>query len=179
MNAESRRDCPFCAEQVPATARVCPRCRQWLTWKSLRHPVVSVFAFGLPTLAFFAILSLDFASRVNQIFNPRPFYSEVVPALTVVESRLNWVALTNGPVLYVTGMLTNESDVAWNDLEFECRFYDAAGNMVDAAHAVSRMTVDAHDNSAFRANVRPGRPQTNYATHRVTVSNARNARSRF
>jgi hypothetical protein len=79
----------------------------------------------------------------------------------------------------VTGILTNQSDIAWKDLEFECRFHDATGNMVDAGHGRSWSTVAAHDDSAFRAIIKPALPQTNYAAHRVTVSNARNARSAF
>ena len=47
---------------------------------------------------------------------------------------MNWAQTKDGLRIYLTGILTNQSPVAWKDVEFECRFYDANGVMVDAAN---------------------------------------------
>jgi hypothetical protein len=179
MNSDPTRTCPFCAEVIRATAKVCPRCRQWLSLRSFRNPVVSLFAIGLPALVCCGILLVVVFSRFDRLFNPRPHYSEMPDALLVLESRMNWVETTNGPRIYVTGILTNRSAVAWREVEFECRFFGTNGIMVDADHARGWLTILPNDDCAFRAMVAPGRPAADYHALKVSVSTARNARGPF
>lgn len=175
----TQRACPHCAETISVAAKVCPRCRQWLTWRSLRNPIVNALAIGYPMLACFGGLLFMVTTSIQQLFQPRPFYSEVPEPLAVLESWVNWMETTNGPRLYVTGILTNRSEFAWRDVEFECRFFDGSHRMVDAAHGRAFMTVQTRDDAAFRLAVTPGRPQADYQSHQVTVSTARNANSAF
>jgi len=111
--------------------------------------------------------------------NPPPHYAEFPGALEVLESRLNWVQTKDGLRIYVTGLLTNHSAVAWQNLELECRFFDTQGTMIDAANARAFLTVKAHDDSAFRAVVVPGCQSNDYRSFKLAVSTARNARAPF
>ena len=177
--SSSTRQCPHCAETISSDARVCPRCRQWLTWKSLRNPVTSVVV-GFAVM--FGVLTPMWVWSVmlfNRSFNPRPHYVEYPAAIQVLESRWNWVPTQYGPRIYITGLLTNQSPVAWQSLEFECRFFDQDGAMVDAAAARSNLTIAAHDDSAFRAVVVPVCPSNSYHSYKIAVSTARNTRSLF
>jgi hypothetical protein len=178
-SAEARRPCPFCAESVPAAARLCPRCRQWLTWRSLRHPGVNLLLVGLPMMAGFLALLAMLGTGFERLFNPRPFYSEVPGALEVLQSQFNWVETSKGPRLYVTGILTNHSAFGWKSVEFECRFFDTNLVMVDADNRFSFVTVEASDDSAFRVVVEPARPREAYHSVQVAVATARSARSAF
>lgn len=175
----SHRTCRYCSETISTAAKVCPRCRQWLTWRSFRNPTVNALGLTFPMLACCAGFLVYAVTQFQHVFNPRPFYSEVPEPLSVIQSWVNWVETTNGPRLYVTGLLTNRSGFAWRDLEFECRFFDGAGGMVDAGHGRAFMTIQPHDDAAFRVSLTPGRPQADYRSQRVTVSTARNARAAF
>lgn len=177
--SESHRRCPFCAESVSGTAKVCPHCRQWLTWHSLRHPGVSMLVAGIPALVAVIVLGSLFARSIETLFQPRPFYSDVPGALEVLQSHLNWVETEKGPRLYVTGILTNHSAIGWKNVEFECRFFDANRVMVDAEHRIGWFTIEAGDETAFRVMVEPARPRADYHAVRVTVVTARNIRSTF
>lgn len=177
--SESHRRCPFCAESVSTAARVCPHCRQWLTWRSLRHPGVSMLVGGILALVAVVVLGGLFARSIEALFQPRPFYSEVAGALEVLQSHLNWVETEKGPRLYVTGILTNHSPFGWKNVEFECRFFDVNQVMVDAEHRVGWFTIEAGDETAFRVVVEPARPQVNYHSVQVTVVTARNIHSTF
>ena len=179
MNPEPDRICPFCAETIHAEAKVCPRCRQWLSLRSLRHPITALLVTGVPGLAVCAAFAWIAISGFGRLLDPRPRYSEVPGALEILESRMNWLEATNGPTIYVTGILTNQSAVAWKDLEFECRFFDTNGVMVDVGNAPFLWTIQAQDDLAFRVRVTPVRPATDYDSVRLLVSAARNARSRF
>lgn len=123
---------------------------------------------------FFFVLML---SRVEGLLNPRPFYAEMPDSLRVLESRMLWVETTNGPRIYVIGMLTNHSAVAWKDVELQCRFFNTEGAMIDAASPGARLTILPAGDAAFRGTVTPGSPKSDYDTLSVTVSSARNARA--
>jgi hypothetical protein len=177
MDSENPKNCPFCAEIIPAAAKLCPRCRQWLSLRSFRHPVVIicvgfVFFFGMG----FAI-STFFARLVN----PPPYYDRYLGSIRLVESRMNWVERQKEPsgkenLIYITGIVTNQSPIAWRHVEFECRFFDTNGTMIDAQNSFSYFTLQANDNSAFRVSVAPTAPTNQYASFKIFVSTARNTK---
>jgi len=173
------RACPFCAEAVNAAAKVCPRCRQWLSIRSFRNPAVNLPLVFIALTTLWLALGLALYKAVSRLWNPPPYYTDSLGSLQVLESRMNWVQTKEGPYIYVTGVLTNISPIAWKDVEFECRFYDAASNMVDAANARSHITIHANDDSAFRATVVPGVSSNEYRSFRISVSTARNWKSVF
>lgn len=92
---------------------------------------------------------------------------------------MNWVEGGKESRIYITGVLTNQSSIAWRDIEFECRFFNADGLMIDAYNARGYLTVQPKDDHAFRVSVWPGRPAGDYAAHKVTVSTARNTKALF
>jgi predicted nucleic acid-binding Zn ribbon protein len=179
MNESPRRICPFCAESIPACARLCPRCRQWLSWRSLRHPMIQLLLIQVPLLVLVLLGFGQFLRIFQRLLDPQPHYTEASGALAVIRSTLNWVDTEKGPRLFVTGVLTNHSALAWRDPEFECRFFDADGNLVDAAHRTSFMTVKPADDPAFRVVIEPARPRDAYHALQVRVSWAKNARAFF
>jgi hypothetical protein len=177
--SDATRTCPCCAETIRATARVCPRCRQWLSWRSIRHPFVSASVLTVASAAFFLVVAFGLLRTFHRLLNGPPYYAEFLGSLRVLESRLNWVQTQQGPRIYVTGLLTNSSPIAWKEVELECRFYDSASNLVDAANARSFLTIHAHDDAAFRATVVPGVSSNQHGSFRISVSTARNGKSIF
>ncbi len=73
--------CPYCAETIEATAKLCPRCRQWLSLRSLRHPLISSFVLGVPMLAVFVVIGGSLLTTLDRIENPKPYYSEFPGAI--------------------------------------------------------------------------------------------------
>jgi hypothetical protein len=115
--------------------------------------------------------------RFDEILNPKPNLSAFPNALQVIESRMNWAHTQDGPRIYMTGLMTNQSPVSWKDIEFECRYYDGNGVMVDAAHPRGYFTILSNDNTAFRVSVTPTSSTNSYQSYRLSVTTARNARS--
>lgn len=179
MNGPEKRTCPFCAETIAAQAKVCPRCHQWLTLRSFRHPLVSTLVHLIPLLAFWVAGTAAVLSAFDRLQNPRPFYSEFPHALTVLESRMNLAETKDGLRLFVTGVLTNDSPVTWGSVEFDCRFFDANGVMVDASTGRGGVTVGPHDDAAFRVSVLPIAPKDDYTSLKISVGNAKNTKGLF
>jgi hypothetical protein len=175
MNIGPQKQCPFCAETIHAAAKLCPRCRRWLTWCSLRHPFLFVGAH----LFIFGFLCFWMVSSFQRIFNPPPFYTEFRDSLQILESRMSWGKREKETYIYLTGILTNQSPIAWNEIEFECRFFDHNGAMVDAANVRAHLTIQPHDDSAFRAWLNATRPTNDYGSFKLSVSTARNAQGPF
>src|SRR5690349_379267 len=105
-NISGHRVCPFCAENIKREAKICPRCRQWLTLKSIRNPAVAVWVYGIPHLALYGLVGFFLLRGLSRIINPEPNYSAFLNSLRVVESHLNVAETANGPRIYVTGILT-------------------------------------------------------------------------
>jgi hypothetical protein len=175
-DAARMRTCPYCAETIKLAAKVCPRCRQWLTLRSMRNPAVYLWAVGLPHLVISALLFMAFLTYLSRWLHPKPEYTEFVNSLRVVESRMNWAQAKDGPRIYIVGLLTNQSDFAWRRMECECRFFDAKGQLVDADHTFTLATVQPHEETAFRVVASPNRATNDYASCRVSVSAAQNTK---
>jgi uncharacterized protein YcfL len=179
MNPDNKIICPCCAESINASAKLCPRCRQWLTIRSFRHPLIA-FAVGLGSLlTLFVAGVLLIVACIKHFSNPEPYYTAHLDSIKIIESKMNIVETSNGFRVYVTGILTNESEIAWRQIEFDCRFYDNNGVMIDAANGYSLLTVQPHDDSAFRVVVQPGRSTNDYSSCKIFVSTARNTKSLF
>lgn len=114
-----------------------------------------------------------------RISNPPPYYADHVGSLKILQSQMFFKVTTNGPRIFITGMLTNQSPVAWRDIEFECRFQGTNGSLVDAYTSRSYMTVQAHDDCAFRVAVTPIKEFQDYADFKLLISHARNVKGFF
>lgn len=171
-----KRICPFCAETIEAKAKVCPHCRQWLTWKSFRHPLVSMLVHFVPATAVWVALIAVMFSSLDHMQNPKPYYSEFPNTLKILESQMNWVQTEKGLRVYITGVLTNTSPVAWRDAEFDCRFFDSHGVMLDADTGRGNVTILPYDDAAFRIGIVPTAPTNGYESFKIFVGNARNAK---
>jgi len=115
----------------------------------------------------------------SRIFNPPPYYAEHVGSLQILQSKMFFTDTTNGPRIYITGILTNRSQIAWHDIEFECRFLGTNGSLIDAYTSRSYSTVQANDDGAFRVTVTPIKDLQEYANMKLLISNARNVKSLF
>jgi hypothetical protein len=179
MNDPEKRTCPFCAEIIKAEAKLCPRCHQWLTLKSFRHPLVMTLTHLVPFLVLWVGGAMLTFSLLDGLQNPRPYYSEFPDSLKIIESRMNWAQTSDGLRIYVVGVLTNTSPIAWREAECGCQFFNASGVMVDASTGHSYIDVCPHDESAFRVVIVPTAPTNDYASFKISVGNAKNAKGLF
>jgi hypothetical protein len=120
-----------------------------------------------------------FITDLRDSFNPRPFYDQSITGLRLLDSKMNWRQFTTDLRIVMTGVLTNESGIPWGDVEFECRFFDTGGRMIDVANLHGNFTVQPHDDTAFRVTCLPGRDTNAYASYRLEITSAKNAHTRY
>ena len=171
--------CRFCAENIPSESKVCPRCRQWLTLRSLSHPAYQLWITTIPVnVALFALGWLALG-KWEKIIIQRPFYTEVPDSIRLIESKMVFKQSESGTRMYIIGLVTNQSEIPWKDTEFECRFYDTNNTLVDVAHPRSSMTIQPHDEAAFSIFIRPNRATNDYSSFKLKVVTAYSAQCRF
>jgi hypothetical protein len=115
----------------------------------------------------------------SRAFNPPPYYVDHIGSLQILQSKMFFKNTTNGPRVYITGILTNQSQIAWHDIEFECRFLGTNGNLIDAYTAQGYLTVQPTDDGAFRLTVVPVEDFQEYVNLKIFISNARNVKNPF
>ena len=118
-------------------------------------------------------------SKMESLQNPRPYYSEFPHSISILSSNLNWAQTSDGLRLYLSGVLTNTSPVSWKDVEFDCRFYDGHGSLLDASPGRGYLTLLPGDDGAFRVAIVPLAPTNQYASFSIRVANARNTKGWF
>jgi hypothetical protein len=175
MSEEISKVCPYCAESVKTAAKICPRCRQWLSLFSIRNPAVFVL------IAYFCmvVVAFGFFIFLQRFFDPGMDFSPNRDSLSVVESRMNLQADDKQPMINVVVLLTNKSEVAWKEVQMDLRFYDKAGTLIDANSYWSRGVIYPHGELAFRIKTPSSHPLSDYDFYKMYVRSARDARCRL
>lgn len=175
MNDEATKTCRYCAEQIKATAKVCPRCRQWLPGFSLRNPAILIFALCLWCFICFVVMATFF----KQLVNPGVDFSAYRNSISVVDSRMTFGMENKEPVIYVVTVITNKSDLVWKGVELDARFFDKTGTLIDAQAWCDNLPIWPHGDSAFRIRVKPSHDLSDYQSYKLFVRSARDVHARF
>jgi predicted nucleic acid-binding Zn ribbon protein len=167
--------CPYCAEQINAAAKVCPRCRQWLSFFSLRNPA----AFMAVLYSCLSVILVGCLFSLQGMLNPGTDFSSYPNGLRIVESRMNLTDRGADSAVHVVGVITNQTDIAWKEIQTDVRFFNKAGVLIDARSGNQYFIILPHADSAFRINVQPCRPLADYDSYKIFVRYARDARAHF
>ena len=171
---EQTKICPLCAETIKAAAKVCPHCRHWQRRWSLQNP--QVFATIWVAIVIGALLCL--VAFVDKIFGPKRDFAEYRDQIAVVSSQLSHRTSGSNSMVTVVGMVTNRSEFPWKDVGLEAQFFDREGKLIDVViHAgdYGGFAILPRAEEAFRIEGKSARPQSEYASHKVTVRWAKDA----
>ena len=174
MNKPSTKSCPYCAETISTEAKVCPRCRQWQTFRSFTNPVVflSIVILVICALGIAAII------RLQRIIDPGPDFALFRNSLSVVESKIVFYEREKQTRLRTLVVLTNQSSYSWKDVEVEARYFDKEHRLIDAkTYQSTRGVILNHSELALEIESIPCRTESDYFSHEVYVRAARNSHS--
>lgn len=160
--------CPMCAETIKATAKVCPHCRHWQKRWSLQNPQV----WGGIILVFYLVAMGVLGAVVEKIFGAKRDFTPYQSQISVLSSEISH--RTSGTNHYVTvvGIVTNQSELAWKDVNLEAQCFDSAGKLIDVISArgdYGGIPVLGHAEAAFKIETKAAQAEAEYATYKVFV----------
>lgn len=163
--------CPMCAETIKAAAKVCPHCRKiqmrWLFITRYDWLVLAAVALFIGTLFLF----------IKLVSGGRSFSSSR-DKITVLDSQLAVDAGIGYTNVVVSGVLTNSSDYAWQLGEFEVRFLDGSGKIVDVRKGFDRFTVLPRSDHSFHLTLFSGSiPE--HASRKIMIRSAKDPNAWF
>ena len=166
-------ECRFCRDAIDARAERCPHCRMPQTkWAFSFHPA-SVLV--LEVLLFATLAALMFG--VTRPFRKGADFTRYRDLLTVFDTHMIQGETAGGPTLGVAGWLRNGSSVTWEDVALEVQFFDRDGTLVDVATTgTGGNWVEPNGERAFRAECEQYLPVERYASFKVFVRSAKEAR---
>ena len=175
MNEATTKTCPYCAEPVKNTAKICPHCRQWLTALSFRNPAVLVVVIYFCIL----ILIVGFLMFLGRLLNPGINFMPYRDGISIVDSRMNIQDEGKDSSVHVVAVITNQTDIAWKQVQLDVRFFDRTGELIDGRMYLDSSIILPHGESAFRINTKPSHPLSDYVSYKIFVRYARDARCKL
>lgn len=171
--ATETKACGWCAEPIRVPARVCPYCRRLQPkWKRL----CELMAF-LPVLLL-AFLFVGGSIWLGRIFSPGTDFEPFRDQIVVEGSNMHFGQATNGNFISAIGTLRNNSPYAWKEIQLEAQYYDNDGRLIDT-RTESRYgnVLPPGASQGFRLRTPADKPQSTYASHKVFVRSAKDART--
>jgi len=168
MDAETKT-CPLCAETIKAVAKVCPHCRHWQKRWSLENPQV----WGIMVIVFYLAAMGVLGAVVEKAFGAKRDFSPYQSEISVLSSVISHRTSGTNHYVNVVGVVTNRSELAWEDVNLEARCFDAAGKLIDVISGkgdYGGVPILAHAEAAFKIETRAAQPLTEYATHKVFIT---------
>lgn len=175
MSAQNEKACIACGQPILESAKKCPHCLSWQyrMYRRWFHPatwIALIVIFGGIVLIPMGSVLYDLSHKGSSQFRP----SE---SLSVVESKVHYGIEKDVPYVSCIGTIRNNTDTAWEDLHFQVRFFDSAGQLIDTlSDSEYSLVARPHSEGAFRVRGRADKPADQYVTHKVEVTWAKDAR---
>ena len=117
---------------------------------------------------------------LDYLIRPKRNFAPYISQIKVTSSQLSFQMYNSNLNVSVTGTITNETDFAWKDLGLEGRLFDKDGKLIDVIQAkddnYSGVVVFPHAEAGFKIQGRAARKESDYASHQIIVSTAKDFR---
>lgn len=172
MEQSETKSCPMCCMNIPAAAKKCPYCRhpQGKLNSIILHPAIGMLFVIIPMIVICSLIGL----RFEGMFSDGEKYSDHPNALTVVDSKMSfgekWCDDQARETVVVLGTIENSSDIVWDDINLEVKFFDANDELIDAVQQqMYYSVVPSRDQATFKINADKQFPKEKYVSHSVRV----------
>jgi hypothetical protein len=169
--AEQTKVCRFCAETIKAAAKLCPYCRskqgRYVVWRQ-------ELLIGIPAviLIIIAIMLISRLAPEDSGVGGRGFAGHQSD-LIVLSTSMDRDKMGK-PDFWLAGVVTNQGVYPWRVHEFEVRFLDERGNLLDVRHPDLKdsFVIQSHQAHGFRVELDELAFTNRNITHQVRVQMA-------
>lgn len=167
--------------EIDSKAKKCPYCHHWQNkWFMIAyHP----FCHMIPGILIFIALFCFLGKMFQTTFTEGESFLQYTNAVSIIEAEMVFGVSGcehDSPTVAVIGIIQNDSDVPWKDINLEVRYFDKQGFLMDTMQReMYSYMVHSNDNGAFKVSSRREFPQENYDSFKVRIISAKDARKRF
>ena len=175
MIAQNEKLCIACGQPILESAKKCPHCRSWQyrMYTGWFHPgtwIALIVVFG-------GMMLIPMGSILYDMSHKRSSEFHASESLSVVESKVHYGVEKDTPYVSCIGTIRNHTDTAWEDLHFQVRFFDSAGQLIDTlSDSDYSLVAQPRSEATFRVRGRADKAADQYVTHKVEVTWAKDAR---
>ena len=114
---------------------------------------------------------------LKSLIGPGRDFEQFQDKIVIVDSQMHFGATTNGNYVSAIGQIRNDSPYGWKELQLEVRYYNKEGQMIDTrTEARFGDTLPTGATHAFRVRGPADKPESQYASHKIFVRSAKDAR---
>lgn len=168
-----KNQCATCGEAIMSIAKKCPHCH---TWQSKWRLDPTSPAYYLVWIVIF--LGMMWYVSLGRLMGAE--FGSYRDALKVLDTEMHYGNPGEYSYVSVLGKLQNESDLSWQDVHFEVRFFDANHHLIDTiSDSDYSLIVLAHGDSAFRVRGRADKSKEVYDHFEIDIKDAREVKRWF
>lgn len=169
--------CQQCKEEIKANAKKCRYCHSMQGGFSatLSNPAYAPFVGILVAVPFMFAAFYFISSTFDRDKKEFEKYRSLV---IVQDSKIHYAKEGDEGFISTIGTIKNNSDKKWNDLRIEVQYFNQSGALIDTrTDPVYSLVLLPNTEHAFRVREPADKPETEYASHKVFIRDARNADS--
>ena len=169
MSDASQKPCRRCCESIPLGATCCPKCRSWQSlWGYLT---------GNPQCWLGLVVTLILLVPLWRLWAPGADFGNYCNQVQVLESQMQVARERSFGGLVTIGRLRNNSPVKWKEVVIEVQYFDKDGKLIGTkSERDHNLVLLPGVDHAFQVSSTPEFPPEAYASHKVYVRDARDAR---
>ena len=110
---------------------------------------------------------------LGQLIGPKHDFVSYQNQISVVTSEMSFKGQGSNLIVYVTGVITNQSEFAWKNVGLEARFFDKGGKLIDVTQAgdssYNGVVILPHGDAGFKIQSKAANDASAYTSHKVYV----------
>lgn len=170
MDNKHMKTCSTCYMDIDSRAKKCPYCHHWQGAfnRIIYHPSFPIFPIVLLIILITIIFTLKDKPAPEKNFD---FYRSKIQ---ITNSKMDLSENKRYEYVNIIGMINIDTDVSWEGVHFEAKFYDKNKNLIDTSQEDKfNFVLPAHEKIPFKVSFIRQRPKEDYSTYEVRIISAK------
>jgi hypothetical protein len=132
--------------------------------------IIGIFAINLTWIIGFGWVMKDFFTSWSNMFSTSDEFLQYQNQIHLSDLQMSWVHEDRGAYITTIGKIRNDSDLIWERVAIEVRYYDSSKQLIDTiTDRPFDLILPAHSEVTFRVRGPAAHPKEDYASQEVKI----------